>query len=339
MPQIEREGVDPTDHLASKDEHGRTALHRAAGIGDVEAVHDLLTRGADPCILDSRMGAAPLHHAAQGGSVEVAQLLIEHGAFINLQAPTHGITPLMTAVWHRKIAFVTFLLEQPTINVQIRSNFGMTAADLIGFGAKDDDSFAAQQNNELEKLFAEQQQRQTQRYQEQSLFSTLVNPDLSVEQKIEQSRVLLDAGAAVNTASPVTSSDNDGHTPLLVATRDGLVDAVELFLEAGADQTLADHYMRAIPAHKAAYMGHTEVLQVLSRFPGFSAVLNQQGPFNGYTPLHDAVWHGHTEAAQVLLEAGAQIDLVGYDGKTPLALAIEYHYEDIADLIRKKQHN
>ena len=73
MPQSEREGADQTDHLASKDEHGRTALHRAAGLGDVEAVHDLLTRGADPCILDNRMGASSLHHAAQGGNVDVAQ--------------------------------------------------------------------------------------------------------------------------------------------------------------------------------------------------------------------------------------------------------------------------
>lgn len=80
-----------TEDLNERDERGLTLLHISAGRGDASAVQDLLQRGADPHLVDSRMGASPLHLAAQSGSVEVAKLLLAAGAFLNLQAPTHGI--------------------------------------------------------------------------------------------------------------------------------------------------------------------------------------------------------------------------------------------------------
>jgi len=86
----------------AKDGTGRTALHRAAGLGDVERVRALLADGADPHVLDSSMGASPLHHSAQAGSVEAASLLLAAGAFLNLQAPTNGVTPLLISTRHRQ---------------------------------------------------------------------------------------------------------------------------------------------------------------------------------------------------------------------------------------------
>lgn len=320
-------------NINAKDETGRTPLHRTAGLGDVSGVRDLLDRGADPCVLDSRMGASPLHHAAQGGNAEVARLLLEHGAFLNLQAPTHGITPLMTGVWHRKVALVAFLLDQPEINGEIRSTFGMTARELVGFGAHDQDCFSQQQNEELRRLFDAYEARRARALDEQPIFSVLTNEELGRDEKRERVRALLAEGAAANTISPVMSSGSDGHTPLLVAARDGLADLAEMLLGAGADQTQTDHYMDAVPAHKAAYMGHADVLRVLSRFPGFADTLDARGPYNGYTPLHDATWHGNAEAVRVLLGAGARTDLQGYDGKTPLDLAGECRYDEIVNLL------
>jgi uncharacterized protein len=110
---------------------------------------------------------------------------------------------------------------------------------------------------------------------------------------------------------------------------------VAALLAAGADQTLTDEYMHAVPAHKATYGGHAEVLQLLANAPGFDVVINAQGPFNGYTPLHDAVWHGHTACVRVLVDAGARLDLKGLDGKTPADLAQEYGYDDCLALLQK----
>jgi hypothetical protein len=51
--------------------------------------------------------------------------------------------------------------------------------------------------------------------------------------------------------------------------------------------------------------------------------LNYQGPSNGYPPLHDALWHAYPECAEVLLDARARVDLVAYDGKLPIDIAIQ----------------
>ena len=131
----------------------------------------------------------------------------------------------------------------------------------------------------------------------------------------------------------MNSSGNDAHTALLIAARDGLIKSLQVLLELGADQSIPDHYMKAVALHKAAYNGHADVIEILSHYPGFKECLNAQGPNNGYTPLHDAIWHGHFEAAQVLLAKGAKTDLTGFDGRTPLDLAIEYDYSELVALL------
>lgn len=117
--------------INAKDSSGRTPLMIAAGLGYTEIVDDLLAEGADVHLLDSVLGASALHYAAQGGSVEVAKLLLEQGAHLNLQAPTHGVTPLMNAVWHQHYPMAHYLLSQERINTKLRSTFGLTARDLV----------------------------------------------------------------------------------------------------------------------------------------------------------------------------------------------------------------
>jgi len=42
-----------------------------------------------------------------------------------------------------------------------------------------------------------------------------------------------------------------------------------------------------------------------------------------------AYWHGHTDAVRALFEAEAKTEIIGFDGKTTLALAKECHYTEI----------
>jgi ankyrin repeat protein len=65
---------------------------------------------------------------------------------------------------------------------------------------------------------------------------------------------------------------------------------------------------------------------MIAAWPGVD--LNFQGATNGYTPLHDALWHGYDECARVLVDAGASLDLVGHDGKSPADLAAEVFGSD-----------
>ena len=55
--------------------HGRTLLHHAAWIGDVELVRALLEAGADPEVLDDDHGATPLGWAEWGCATATADLL------------------------------------------------------------------------------------------------------------------------------------------------------------------------------------------------------------------------------------------------------------------------
>ena len=104
--------LDAGAPIDGKDAGGYSPLTIAAGLGQVQMVELLLVAGADPNLLDSRMGASALHKAAQGGNPEVARLLLDHGAFVDMQSPTLGQTPLYDAVWHKKLEMVKFLLSR-----------------------------------------------------------------------------------------------------------------------------------------------------------------------------------------------------------------------------------
>lgn len=308
-------------------------LHYAAALGDVSQLKNCLVSGGNVHELDHCMGASPLHYAAQGGSVECVKLLLQYGAHLNIQCATHGMTPLMVAVWHRHLSLVEYLLTLPNINKEIIATVGAKAYDIIGFGIKNQGT--AEDQNEIVKmqnLF----HAASQRVLINPVFEILLNYSLTEMEKVAQLKVILEMPEAarwINAVLPISSSGNDAHTPLLIAARDGLEKIVTLLLHYEADQTLVDYYMRSLPIHKAAYGGHAKVLEALVSDDKISLVLNAQGPFNGYTPLHDAVWHGHYEAAHVLIAAGAKINLRGYDGFTPLDLAKRYKYSKLEELL------
>lgn len=338
-------------NVNAKDSQGLTPLMRAAGLGNTTTTQLLLAQGADVTILDSVMGTSALHFAAQGGNVAVGQLILDYGGqiLLNLQGPTHGLSPLHCAVWYRQPDFVQWLLAQPRINIHLKSHFGgATALDLVSpdqVRGTTSQPFAIAdprlqtQAATIRRYFEAYLQRRDQTDpQGQELFEVIVNRQaLSPDQQLARVKALIAEGANVNYVAPVDSSGNDGHTPLLIAVRDGYADIVQILLENGADITLTEETMHANAAHKGGYYGQPVTLQVLTTAPAFSQIINAQGPSNGYTPLHDAVWHGHLETARVLVEAQADLTLKGYDGKTPIDLARDYQYDEIEVLLRQNQ--
>jgi ankyrin repeat protein/ketosteroid isomerase-like protein len=292
---------------------GLTPLMIAAGRADVALVRLLLDRGANVFDTDSGAGATALHKACQGGSVEIARLLVEAGAFVDAVAPTTGHTPLFDAVWFKYPDLVGYLLDQGAgLNVPTHYGFSLQQHFDYEVGVnttgKDDMDRAAQY---YEARKADDQRRTG----EQALMAAVTAGD------VDEVRRLIVAGAKVDERFPVVNGFNDAHTPLLVAARDGHAQAVKLLLEAGADVNAVEPTFGAVPLHKAVYNGHADSTRMIAERPGVD--LDFQGATNGYSPLHDALWHGYEECAQVLVNAGAALDRVGHDGKTPLALARE----------------
>lgn len=310
-----------------------TPLMLAAGRGASQMVERLLVAGADPHVIDSVMGGSALHYAAQSGVVDVARLLLDHGAFINLQTPTTGLTPLITAVWAKQVAMVNYLLERGA-TLDIRTNLGgSTVWDFIGSGIRWTAGFTEPEaeawGREIRALLEARQQRDEALQASQTLMQAVAQGNLAEVKR------LISAGVDVNAKTPVLANGNDGQTPLLVACFLGHGEIAAELLAAGADPRIVDFLLGATPAHKAAYAGRPEALRAL-RAEG-SVEINAQGPFNGYTALHDAVWHGHREAMEVILDwPGVRLDLCGLDGRTADELATDLGYHELADQIKAR---
>ena len=312
-PTLAREllgqGADPNHR---EPETGLTPLLIAAGLGDPVLVRILLEAGADVFAVDGRAGAGVLHKACQGGNLEVARILVEAGAFVDAVAATTGHTPLMDALWFAFPDIAGLLLD---------AGAGLNLSTHYGFSLQEHFAYELAVNTRgRDRLLAAEQLLKARLAADaagldrQQLMAAVVAGDL------EQVRRLLAAGAEVDERGPRVNGFNDGHTPLLVAARDGHDQIVAELLTAGADVNAVEPVFGAVPLHKAVYNGHAGITAQLVVRPGVQ--MSVQGATNGYSPLHDALWHGYEECARILVEAGADLTGRGHDGKTPLDLAV-----------------
>ncbi|CAB3379766.1 Hypothetical predicted protein [Cloeon dipterum] len=87
-----------------------SALHIAAGNGDVPLVVLLLSHGAQPFITSNPFGDTPLHSAAKNGCLEVVKILLsQEGVDVNPVSTKDG-TPVLLALKEGNTAVVEYLL-------------------------------------------------------------------------------------------------------------------------------------------------------------------------------------------------------------------------------------
>ncbi len=292
---------------------GLSALMLAACRARVDLARRLIDLGADIHRVDPAAGTTALHKACQAGSLPIVKMLVEAGAFIDQQLPTTGHSPLLMAIWFKWDEIVAYLLTQgATLN--LITHFSFTLDQQLEFALK----VTREGRDRLQRiieLINTRRARDLAAQESQTLMAAVVAGD------VEAVKAALAAGANVDERFPLINVFNDGHTPLIVASRDGPTEIVRLLVEAGADVNAVEPTFGAVPLHKAAYNGRAEILAILATQPGVD--LNVPGPSNGYTPLHDAIWLGYPDCAEVLVKAGSRLDLEGHDGKTPLMLAEE----------------
>ncbi|MBL0076970.1 MAG: ankyrin repeat domain-containing protein [Rhodocyclaceae bacterium] len=106
----------------------------------------------------------------------------------------------------------------------------------------------------------------------------------------------------------VGKSNRFGDTALHLAASKGSTACLTLLLAAGAEVNTSGW----TPLHYAAYGGFAEVVELLV---AKGALLDTRAP-NGRTALMLAAQNDHADVSLVLRRAGADADLVDYDGKT-----------------------
>lgn len=251
---------------------GATALHWAVRAEDDEAVAMLVAAGAKVSTANA-LGITPVYVAAAQGNVAIVRRLLDAGASIEATDPT-GDTLLMATVRAGALDAATLLLDRGAAVNATEPELGHTAL-----------MWAVRENHtELVRL--------------------LLSRGATIEARTRVGAKLAarppGAGGGSHGVGIVRGGvppqgeqlpTPGGMTPLLFATRGGLLDATRQLVAAKANLGAADP--------------------------------------NGVTPLLMAITNGHVALAEFLVESGADVRTADWWGRTPLWAAVEVRNLDV----------
>ncbi|WP_265023276.1 ankyrin repeat domain-containing protein [Wolbachia endosymbiont (group A) of Epistrophe grossularia] len=282
-------------------EYCKSSLHLAARLGNLEAVKDLLGKGANVNAQNDTR-ETPLHVAAKKGHKDVVEALLNvNGINVNAQ-DKYDSTPLHRAAKEVHKDVVEALLDKGA-NVDAEDENGDTPLDLA---TTQDIRTLLQNTDELLKAAG--------------------------RGDIDTVNDLINQGASVN------ATDQDGKTPLHCAAKNSHEEVVESLLgKDGIDVNLADKN-KDTPLHSVLKKGNIDinVLNALLRKEGIDVNLADK---NKDTPLHSVLKKDNIDinVLNALLGAeGIDVNIEDkYEKKTPLHLAAQDNNQEIVeDLIR-----
>jgi ankyrin repeat protein len=261
---------------------GTTALHWAAMKGDAELTQLLIYAGAN-LRATTRIGAyTPLFLAARGGYSDVVSALIAAGADVKV-ATANGTTPLMIAAAAGETKTVTTLIENGS-DVNARESYSGETPLMFAAGfnraeaaklllARGADPKLTTKVTDLSALTAPEE--------EQMARQNSNRPQAPRPAEIP--------GATRSYRYNELISTQGGISALLLATRQGYVDTVNVLLDGGAD-------------------------------------INQLNAGDRTSPLLIAIINGHFDLATSLLEKGANPNLAAFNGVAPLFAVVNMQW-------------
>ncbi|KAK3990419.1 ankyrin repeat-containing domain protein [Cladorrhinum sp. PSN332] len=300
-------------------EKGETPLWLAAQGGFVGTATVLANYGADINVALTSNGSQrrPIHQAAQNGHVDMVRFLLQRNALFD-EPEEEGATALCLACQEGHTEIVRLLLE---------ANANPAAAT---FKSGRISLHQACQNGHLEVVKLLLQYRVPIDCQEKDGTTGLW---LACQQgHAEIARLLIERGANVNIASPET-----GRTPLHQACQNGHEEIVWLLLDNLAQIDISKQEQDGVtPLWLASQQGYTAIV---SRLLALGANPNSASLKSGRTPLHQASQNGKEEIVRLLLDKNAIVDAGEEDGATPLWLAAQGGYSGIVKLLLSRGAN
>lgn len=165
------------------------------------------------------------------------------------------------------------------------------------------------------------------------------NPN-AVVSKDAQGRTALDWATAraqledmrtlVHHRSDVDTMDNTGRTPVTHAVDSHNLEALETILELGASPNpkVPQHLFRSSPVTSASLGGLTEMVKLLI---SYGAEIDAANP-EGRTALQSVAMTQNVDCAGILLKAGANMDHMSSNGRTPLVTTIIHNSHAVLKL-------
>ncbi|MGH2522814.1 MAG: ankyrin repeat domain-containing protein, partial [Anaerolineales bacterium] len=316
---------------------GFQPLGLASFFGHAEVAALLLARGAEVNTPSRNpMHVRPLHSAVAGRHTAVAEMLLKHGAEVNARQEM-GCTPLYAAAQNGQIEMVKLLLAHGA-DANLAPDNGQTPIDAALAGGHHD---VAALLREAQAESAGSDQLPPQEIIDDFVGNAHGN-FARVEALLEQYPALLNASASWN------------ETAIEAAAQTGQVEIANLLLAAGAPFTICTtamlgqtdrvaEFLKTDPAqahakgahgisvlYHAVIRGNRDIAEMLL---AHGAAVNAGA--GGSPALHGAVLFRQPEMVDWLLMRGADPNILNYEKKTPLRVALDGGMDEIAERLRQ----
>ena len=316
---------------------GENALHIAIRRGHYETVKLLLKYYPEVNRATSdQFGYTPLILAVMNNQKEILQLLIQAGADPD-KKDTEGKTALDYAFEQRKEEITQLLLVR-----LYKDEFGMTAlhhAVLEGAESHEIEKYLtngvyinAPRNDGVTALMLAALKGNIR------LVELLVQHGANVYQNPRDSHwtalhyaISGDHPEVVSFLCAHGIDVQKTHDVLHLAANTGNAEIARLLLDAGADVYARDGCCGNTALHDAVMKGHQEVVEVLLQYG--ADIDEQTEEWKQSTALILAASDNNKEMVQFLLFAGADVNVQDEEGKTALDYALEFGYEEIAQML------
>ena len=361
--------------IDSRRSDGATPLMIAACERRLDAFSVLIERKSDPTLKDNN-GWTLLHYAARGGNNVIIEKLLSLGLYIDLRR-SDGATPLMIAACHGRLDAFSVLIERKS-NPTLKNNNGDT---LLHYAARGGNDVIIQNllslgldidsrgiNGITPLMIAACEGRL-------DAFSVLIERKSNPTLKDNNGQTLLHYAARggnnviiqklLSLGLDIDSRRSDGATPVMIAAREGRLDAFSVLIERKSDPTLKDKDGWTL-LHYASKGGNNVIIEKLlslglyidlrrsdgatplmiaackGRLDAFSVLIERKSnptlkDNNRETLLHYAARGGNDVIIEKLLSLGLDIDSRRSDGATPLMIAAcEGRLDAFSVLIKKK---
>jgi ankyrin repeat protein len=292
--------------------NGQTPLHTAAGRGDLDSMRLLLARGA--ALHPLTPSGTPLAWAVQQREREAVKFLLQQDAKPDVAPPQSGLTALHWAAW----------LGHPDLAQSLLDAGGSVDAASSWWGTPLNVAAAGRHGAQKWLAVSDVQTPQDAKPAHPSLGSD--------EDYLGVLRTLLAAKANVNAREPRFE-----RTPIFMAVSEGNPAALDLLLAAGTDVQMVDRFgLTALHAASEMEAPALVVSNIVARLLKAGISPDARDRFRA-TPLHAAANANKPMMAELLLAAGARINAVGPELRTPLLIAVGRGYSDIVRLLLAKR--